>query len=233
VSLPISWPDLKLSARLLRKYPGLTFVASVGIAVGIGISAGAFAFFCDGRTDFECISAAAIARARRLNSAEWFDGPALPHRGRGRFVAPCRRHSSELIVDRQEQLIVRLTAMAMSLVMVTGFLLSAASVYALVSFGVAQRRREIGIRTALGASGYQVLRSVFSRVAVQVSVGLIVGIAGAVALEFAATGVVLTRLSAIVIPAIAVIMTIVGFFAAFGPARRGLSIQPTEALKAE
>ena len=42
---PISWPDLKLSARLLRKYPGLTLVATVGIAVGIGISAGAFAFF--------------------------------------------------------------------------------------------------------------------------------------------------------------------------------------------
>lgn len=45
VPLPISWPDLKLSVRLLRKYPGLTFVASVGIAVGTGISAGAFAFF--------------------------------------------------------------------------------------------------------------------------------------------------------------------------------------------
>ena len=43
--LAISWPDLKLSARLLRKYAGLTFVASFGIAVGIGISAGALAFF--------------------------------------------------------------------------------------------------------------------------------------------------------------------------------------------
>ena len=39
-----NWLDLKLSARLLRKYPGLTLVSTVGIAVGIGISGGAFAF---------------------------------------------------------------------------------------------------------------------------------------------------------------------------------------------
>ena len=38
-------PDLRLSARLLRKYSGLTFVASAGDAFGIGISPGAFAFF--------------------------------------------------------------------------------------------------------------------------------------------------------------------------------------------
>jgi ABC-type antimicrobial peptide transport system permease subunit len=45
--------------------------------------------------------------------------------------------------------------------------------------------------------------------------------------------VVRAGLSAIVIPAIAAIMTIVGLFAAFGPARRGLRIQPAAALKAE
>jgi hypothetical protein len=52
-------------------------------------------------------------------------------------------------------------------------------------------------------------------------------------LEFAATGIVLTRLSAVVIPAIAVIMMIVGFLAAVGPARRGLSIQLRQALRTE
>lgn len=55
-----------------------------------------------------------------------------------------------------------------------------------------------------------------------------------VARESRATGwPALTGSRAIVIPAIALIMLIVGFFAAYGPARRGLSIQPTEALKAE
>ena len=40
----IAWPDIKLSARLLIKYPGLTFVASVGITVAVTICAAFFSF---------------------------------------------------------------------------------------------------------------------------------------------------------------------------------------------
>lgn len=38
---------------------------------------------------------------------------------------------------------------------------------------------------------------------------------------------------AVILPTVAVAMTLVGLFAAFGPARRGLRIQPIEALKAD
>jgi ABC-type antimicrobial peptide transport system permease subunit len=48
-----------------------------------------------------------------------------------------------------------------SLILVTVLLFSAAGVSSLVSFTVAQRRREIGIRAALGASSMDVLRSVW------------------------------------------------------------------------
>jgi ABC-type antimicrobial peptide transport system permease subunit len=48
-----------------------------------------------------------------------------------------------------------------------------------MSFTVAQRRREIGIRAALGASPIRVLRSVFSRVAAQVGMGVVLGVLGA------------------------------------------------------
>ena len=41
----LSWPDIKLSLRLLIRNPGLTLVSSVGIAVGIAITAGMFGFF--------------------------------------------------------------------------------------------------------------------------------------------------------------------------------------------
>lgn len=106
-----------------------------------------------------------------------------------------------------------------------------------MSFTVAQRRREIGIRTALGAPPHRVLQSIFSRVVVQIGIGVLVGIAGAVTIDSpiaSATGwPALSGPRAIVIPAIALIMLLVGFLVAFGPARRGLSIQPTEALKAE
>jgi ABC-type antimicrobial peptide transport system permease subunit len=133
----------------------------------------------------------------------------------------------------QEDIVVRLVALAVSLVIVTVLLLSAAGVYALMSFTVAQRRREIGIRTALGAPRHRVLQSIFSRVALQVGLGVLAGIAGAVIIESATGGFVLSGPRVVVIPAIALIMLAVGFFAAVGPARRGLRIQPTEALRAE
>ena len=67
-------------------------------------------------------------------------------------------------------------------------LFSAAGVYSLMSFTVAQRRREIGIRAALGASSMGVLRSVFSRVAVQVAMGVVLGAIGAMAIAPASEG---------------------------------------------
>jgi ABC-type antimicrobial peptide transport system permease subunit len=81
------------------------------------------------------------------------------------------------------------------------------------------------------------LQSIFSRVALQVGIGMLVGLAAAVTLEAPITSAIgwseLAGRRAIVIPAIALLMLLAGFLAAFGPARRGLSIQPIEALKAE
>jgi predicted permease len=176
-------------------------------------------------------------------------GPAAAHRESGlpqrlhrlaAAVDPALRLGTirpSALIDLQTALTMRLFVIGMTLVMATVVLLSAAGVSALMSFTVAQRRREIGIRTALGAPPHLVLQIIFSRVAVQVGIGVLVGIIGAVTLESpieTATGwPAVYGPRAIVIPAIALIMVLVGFLAAFGPARRGLRIQPTEALKAE
>ena len=101
-----------------------------------------------------------------------------------------------------------------------------------MSFAVSQRRREIGIRAALGASSMDVLRSVFSRVAVQVGMGVVLGALGAMMISLNVDLVVARRL-ALVTPAIALIMVVVGVVAAYGPARRSLRIQPAEAVRAE
>ena len=141
------------------------------------------------------------------------------------------------VVDVQQALTTRLFATGVTLVVGTVLLLSTAGVYALMSFTVAQRRREIGIRTALGAPPRRVLRSIFSRVAGQIGIGLLIGIAAAIAIESplqsAVAGLEFSGRRAIVLSVIAGIMLLAGFLAAIGPARRGLSIQPTEALKAE
>jgi len=135
--------------------------------------------------------------------------------------------------DREDALAVRLTALALSCILVTVLLFSAAGVYSLMSFAVSQRRREIGIRTALGASSMDVLRSVFSRVAVQVGLGVVLGALGAMMIAPLSDDPVLAGRLAMVTPAIALIMVVVGVVAAYGPARRSLRIQPTEAVRAE
>jgi putative ABC transport system permease protein len=134
-------------------------------------------------------------------------------------------------IDKQAQLIVRLVAMITVLVMLSVLLLSAAGIYALMSFTVTQRWREIGIRSALGATPPRVLTGVFARVGVQIGLGIVVGIAGALALD-PLTGKDVP-LTGGLIPAMVVIVSVVGFIAAAGPARRGLRIQPIDALKAQ
>lgn len=135
--------------------------------------------------------------------------------------------------NRQAQAAIRLVALLLGLIMLTVLVLSAAGVYALMAFTVAQRRREIGIRRALGAPRRQVLVSIFSRVVAQIGLGVVVGVAGAVALLSSTGGLLLAGPMAMLIPAVALIMAVVGVLSAFGPARQAVGIQPGEALRAE
>ena len=107
--------------------------------------------------------------------------------------------------------------------------LSAAVTFALMSFTVSQRTREIGIRKALGASSQAVLRSVFSRALVQLALGAGLGafasltyFSGIPDSHIATPGMVVLILA---------FMMFVGFVSCGPPARRALRIQPTEAMR--
>ena len=119
---------------------------------------------------------------------------------------------------------------------VTGsiLLLSAAGLYALVAFTVAQRRREIGIRSALGAQPGHLVAAVFRRAIWQVGAG---SAAGMLAAYLAGRYLPIEQIGGLPIPGMlpgaAAFMLIVGVLAAMGPARRGLRIDPTEALRSE
>jgi cell division protein FtsX len=125
----------------------------------------------------------------------------------------------------------RSTAWAAVLITASVLLLSAAGIYALMSFTVAQRTREIGIRTALGAPPQRVLLNVFGRAAWQVAVGVVVGSALSAG-AFVAIGIGAMRAMPLLL-VVAAIMTLVALLATFGPARRGVRIQAIEALRAE
>jgi len=130
---------------------------------------------------------------------------------------------------RREQWIRRLEAAALGAVSLSVLLLSSAGIYALMSLTVSERRKEIGIRIALGADRKRVIASIFSRALGQLAAGVVLGAIAATALE---SGNNLMRGNAVVVlPIMALFMMAVGLIAAMGPARRCLRIEPTEALR--
>lgn len=125
-----------------------------------------------------------------------------------------------------------LGAITIGAVTASVLLLSAAGLYALMAFTVAQRRREIGIRSALGAQPRELLAGVFKRAFIQIGAGAAVGLLAAFLIG---RYVPIEQVGGLPIPGVlpgaAAFMLIVGVLAALGPARRGLRIHPTEALR--
>ena len=106
-------------------------------------------------------------------------------------------------------------------------LLSATGIHSLMSFTVARRTREIGIRTALGAGAARIVAGIFSRAFIQIGLGVLIGSG------LAALGGLASRREVLILLAADAIMLVVGLAACAVPLRRALSIDPTEALRAE
>ena len=114
-------------------------------------------------------------------------------------------------------------------------LIATCGLYGLMAYAVTQRRREIGVRMALGADRRDVLRLVLSRALRIVVAGVIVGLAGAVGvtrvLQTFLFGVTPTDPLAFTI--VTLLLMAVGLMAAWLPARRATRIDPCAALRAE
>jgi ABC-type antimicrobial peptide transport system permease subunit len=134
---------------------------------------------------------------------------------------------------KREQGLMRLIGVTVVIVMLSVVGLAAAGMYALMSFTVARRRREIGIRAALGADRNRLLAGIFSRALAQLGTGAAAGLLGAFALDQIMEGEMIQRQGAVILPIVALMMIAVGLAAALGPARAGLKIQPIEALREE
>jgi putative ABC transport system permease protein len=106
-------------------------------------------------------------------------------------------------------------------------LLSATGIHALMSFTVSRRTREIGIRAALGAHHGRLVAAIFSRAALQIGAGIVVGSSIAALRGFESARQVMILITA------DAIMLLVGLVACAVPVRRALRIDPMEALRAE
>jgi predicted permease len=131
------------------------------------------------------------------------------------------------------QKLMRLMATAIIVVMTSVLLLSAAGIYAMMSFTVARRRREIGIRAALGADARRILAGIFGRAVGQLGAGVALGLVVAATIDWLGGGGVTNGQTLLLVPAVVAVMGVVGLGAAVVPARRGLSVQPVEALREE
>jgi len=132
---------------------------------------------------------------------------------------------------RKEQWIRQLEASVFLAVTLSVVLLSAAGIYALMSFTVSQRRREIGIRMALGATRRGILTAVFSRALWQLGGGALAGAALAYAIITSTRVDVTARAASGVIAVVILFALATGLLAAWLPARRGTRIQASEALR--
>jgi putative ABC transport system permease protein len=114
-------------------------------------------------------------------------------------------------------------------------LLTVAGLYGVLSYMVARRRREIGVRIALGAGRGEVIGIVLLRAALLVTTGLILGSAGALGvarllgnIEFGVPGGI-----AVIVAGACCMMAITSSVAAFVPAARAASVDPIQALRSE
>ena len=114
-------------------------------------------------------------------------------------------------------------------------LLAAIGLYGVVSYGVAQRTREVGVRVALGAQRRDVLRLVLSGGLSLVAVGVVLGVAAAfMTTRFLGTLVFgVSPADPLTFAAAATVLTVVALMAHWVPVRRALRIDPASALRAE
>jgi putative ABC transport system permease protein len=117
----------------------------------------------------------------------------------------------------------------------TATLIATCGLYGLMAYAVTQRRREIGVRMALGAERRDVLRLVLARALRIVVAGLIAGLAGAIGvtrvLQRFLFGV--TPTDPIAYTIVTLLLLAVGLMAAWLPARRASRIDAWAALRAE
>jgi predicted permease len=155
-----------------------------------------------------------------------------------RQVAPeapvYREYTMEFLAQRS-MVMLSFTMLTLGVVSGLALILGAVGLYGVLSYVVAERTREIGVRMALGATAGAVRRLVMSQGARVVLAGLALGIGTAIA----STRLLSTLLfnvkavDPVVFAVMSVVMTAIGMLATYMPARRASKVDPIQSLRSD
>ncbi len=165
------------------------------------------------------------AYARAVQQALWAVDPAVPL---GR-VESLETRRSEMVAPE------RLNAVALTLFGAVALVVALQGIYALLSHSVAERRRELGLRMALGAEGRDLLRLVVGRGVRLTLAGLAVGMVASIALGRAVSGLLfgVTPTDPATFVGVALVLAAVALLSSYLPARRAARVDPMAALRQE
>jgi len=129
----------------------------------------------------------------------------------------------------------RLYMQLLTIFAVVGLAIAVVGLYGVISYSVARRTHEIGVRMALGAQRSDVLKLVIKKGLILIVVGLIVGVAGALALSRVLASFLfsVTPTDLMTFVAVSLLLIVVGLVACYIPARRAAKIDPMVALRYE
>lgn len=129
----------------------------------------------------------------------------------------------------------RMIARLCTLFGILALLLAATGLYGVLSYGVARRTNEIGIRMALGAGRLRVVTMILQETGIMIVIGVILGLGAAIALtRFIATRLYgLSALDPLTLVAAVLVLGGVALIAAYLPAARAARVNPVNALRHE
>ena len=136
---------------------------------------------------------------------------------------------------QRSMVLLSFTMLTLGVVSALALILGAVGLYGVLSYVVAERTREIGVRMALGATAGAVRRLVMSQGARVVLVGLVLGVGAALA-STRLLGTLLYGVKAVdpvVFATMSLAMSAIGLLASYMPARRASKVDPIESLRSD
>jgi predicted permease len=124
------------------------------------------------------------------------------------------------------------TLIMLGIAALVALFLGAVGIYGVISYVVAQRTREIGVRMALGAERYDVTRMVLGDAFVLAGIGVAIGLGAAAGLTRLMASLLfgVSALDPLTFAVVALVLTAIALLASYVPARRAAGVDPVEAL---